>query len=50
VSNFVKSLLEVAELFHANGGIDMTKLRVAFRNFVKAPEKKGGCGIIKQDP
>jgi hypothetical protein len=27
-----------AELFHADGWTDMTKLRVAFRNFAKAPK------------
>ena len=27
-----------AELFHADGQTDMTKLIVAFRNFVKAPK------------
>jgi hypothetical protein len=26
-----------AELFHADGQTDMTKLTVAFRNFAKAP-------------
>jgi hypothetical protein len=28
-----------AELFHADGLTDMTKLIVAFRNFAHAPEK-----------
>jgi hypothetical protein len=36
---FHKSRPEGAELFHANKGIDTTKLTVAFRNFVKTPEK-----------
>jgi hypothetical protein len=27
-----------AELFHADGRTDMTKLIVAFRNFAKAPK------------
>jgi hypothetical protein len=29
-----------AELFHADGQTDMTKLIVAFRNFVNAPESE----------
>jgi len=49
VSNFIKSRPEGPELFHTNTGIDMTKQRVAFRNFVKASEKRG-CGIIKTNP
>jgi hypothetical protein len=28
-----------AELFHADGQTDMTKLTVAFRNFANAPKK-----------
>ena len=28
----------VAELFYADGRTDMTKLRVAIRNFAKAPQ------------
>jgi len=28
------------ELFHADGQIDMTKLVVAFRNFVNAPKNR----------
>ena len=28
-----------AELFHADGRTDITKLIVAFRNFANAPEK-----------
>jgi len=28
-----------AELFHADGCTDMTKVAVAFRNFAKAPKK-----------
>ena len=30
-----------AELFHAGGQTDTTKLIVAFRNVVNAPKKKG---------
>jgi len=33
------------ELFHANGRTDMTKLTVAFRNFVNAPKKWCKCII-----
>jgi len=29
-----------AELFHADGQTDMTRLMVAFRNFANAPKKK----------
>jgi len=36
-----------AEVFHAGGWIDMTKLMVAFRNFAEAPEKQTG---IRQAP
>jgi hypothetical protein len=32
-----------AELFHANGQTDMTKLIVAFRDFGKAPKKTLLC-------
>jgi hypothetical protein len=38
-----------AELFYVNRGIDTTKLTVAFRNFVNAPEENE-CGIIKTRP
>ena len=34
-----------AELFHANGQTDMTKLSIAFRRFVNAPKKKGNPEI-----
>ena len=37
ISNFTKILPERAELFHANRRTDMTKLIVAFRNSVNAP-------------
>jgi hypothetical protein len=42
ISNFIKIRAVVAELFHADkredGRTDMTKLIVAFRNFVNAPK------------
>ena len=34
---------EVAELFHADGRTDMTKLIRAFRTFANAREKDGMC-------
>jgi len=34
----MKILLVGAEMFHADGQTDMTKLRVAFRNFANAPK------------
>jgi hypothetical protein len=37
ISNFIKIRPVGAELFHADGGTDMTKLTVAFRNFAHAP-------------
>ena len=36
--NFMKIRPVGAEFFHADGRTDMTKLIVAFRNFVKAPK------------
>jgi hypothetical protein len=33
-----------AELFHADGQTDMTKLKVAFRSFAKAP--KNGTSLL----
>ena len=38
ISNFVKIRPVGAELLHTDGRTDMTKLTVAFRNFVKAPK------------
>jgi hypothetical protein len=38
ISNFMKFRLVEAELFHADGRPDMTKLLVAFRNFANAPK------------
>jgi hypothetical protein len=40
ISNFLKICPLGAELFHADGQTDMTKLIVAFRSFAKAPKKK----------
>jgi len=34
----MKSRLVGAELFHVDGQTDMTKLRVAFRNFANVPQ------------
>jgi hypothetical protein len=42
ISSFNKTRLVGAELFHANGRTDTTKLIVAFRNFANAP-KNGIC-------
>jgi hypothetical protein len=36
ISSFIKFRQVGAELFHADGRTDMTKLLVAFRNFGKA--------------
>jgi hypothetical protein len=38
ILNFMKILPVEAELFHADGRTDMTKLIVAFRNFANAPK------------
>jgi len=38
ISNFMKIRLVAAELFHADGRTDMTKLIVAYRNFAKVPK------------
>jgi hypothetical protein len=40
ISNFTKICPVGAELFHANGQTYMTKLTVAFRNFVNVPCNK----------
>jgi hypothetical protein len=37
ISNFIKIRPMGGELFHTDGQTDMTKLTVAFRNFVNAP-------------
>jgi len=39
-SNFTKIISVAAELFHTDGQTDMTKLTVAFRNFVNEPDNK----------
>ena len=38
ISSFIKIRSVAAELFHADGQTDMTKLIVAFRNFANAPK------------
>jgi len=38
ISNFMKIRPVGAELFHADGQTDMTKLIVAFHNFANAPK------------
>jgi hypothetical protein len=38
IQNFMKIRPVGAELFHADGRTDMTKLIVAFRNFAKGPK------------
>ena len=40
VLSFVKTRPVGAELFHADGRTDMTKLIVAFRNFANAPKTR----------
>jgi len=40
MSNFIEILPVGVELFHADRRTDLTKLIVAFRNFVNAPKKK----------
>jgi hypothetical protein len=40
MSNLMKIRPLGAELFHADGQTDMTKLIVAFRNFAKAPKNE----------
>ena len=42
ISSFIKIRPVGAELFHADGLMDMTKLIVAFRNFSNVP-KNGTC-------
>ena len=43
---FIRILLVGAELFHADGQTDMTKLTVAFRNFANAPKKATSFGLL----
>ena len=38
IQNFMKIRPVGAELFHADGRTDMTKLKVAFRNIANAPK------------
>jgi hypothetical protein len=46
LSNFINILPVGAELYHADGLADMTKLLVNFRNFAKAPKKAGLFDIL----
>jgi len=48
MSDFMKIRPAGAELFHADRWTAMTKLTVAYRNFVSAPKK--GRGIIPAKP
>jgi len=41
MSNFIKLRPVGAELFHADGQTDMTKLILAFRTFANVPKTKG---------
>ena len=44
---FCENLFSVAaELFHADGRIDMTKLIVVFRNFVKVRKNKFSVNLV----
>jgi hypothetical protein len=40
ISNFMKMRPVGAELFHADGRTDMTKLTAAFRNFADSPKNR----------
>jgi len=42
----MKIRLVRAELLHADGQTDMTKLIEAFRNFVNAPKNPSGIGMV----
>jgi hypothetical protein len=35
-----------AELFHVDGGTDMTRLIVAFRNFAESPKNRSDNAVI----
>ena len=48
MQNFVKICPVGAELLHADGQKDMTKLTVVFRNFVKAPEQVANTSSTRQ--
>jgi hypothetical protein len=47
ISDFMKILQEVAELFHADGRTDMTKRMVALRNLANAFKSEGPCQNMK---
>jgi len=42
---FIKIGAVEAELFHADGQTDMTKLIVAFHNFANAPKKRSATRV-----
>jgi hypothetical protein len=48
IRNFMKPRPMGAELFHADGRPYMTKLIVAFRNFVNAPKKTKEAKLAQQ--
>jgi hypothetical protein len=51
ISNFTRARPVGAELFHADGRTDMTKLKVAFRNFANAHKnRKILLNISQHDP
>jgi len=43
ITNFIKIRQVGAELFHADGQTDMTKLIIAFRNFDNSPQNVANC-------
>ena len=45
ISEFLKIRPVEAELFHADGRTDMTKLIVAICNFAKAPKKQPNLSL-----
>ena len=47
ISNFIEIRAVGAELFHADGRTDMTKLIVAFRNFANAPQNSNTKFSVK---
>jgi hypothetical protein len=40
ISDFMKILQVVVDLFHVDGQTDTTKLRVAFRSFANPPKRE----------
>jgi hypothetical protein len=49
ISNFMEIRPVGAELFHADGWTDMTKLIVAFRNFANKPKNWESVGNLRQN-